>query len=121
MPNLLVIDDDEDYREYLTILLSRRGYRVRGLPTGRALDNALSSERFDAVITDLYMPGIDGLEVVQAIKQVTPSLPVIGITGGGAGDSICSRAMVMFGAAVVLTKPLDPAALFDAIKRALSL
>lgn len=102
-------------------LLSRRGYEVRGLPSGRALDKVLSTERFDAVVTDLYMPGVDGLEVVHAIKQVTPSMPVIGITGGGAGDSVCSRAMVMFGAAVVLTKPLDPAALFDALERALSL
>ena len=121
MPNLLVIDDDEDYREYLTILLSRRGHRVRGLSTGKSLREAIAAERFDAVITDLYMPSVDGIEVVRAVKQVVPGLPVIGITGSGGGRDACSRAMVMLGAAVVLTKPIDPTALFEALRQVLLL
>jgi DNA-binding NtrC family response regulator len=121
MPNLLVIDDDDDYREYLTVLLSRRGYRVCGLSTGRSLREAIAAERFDAVITDLYMPSVDGIEVVRAVKEVVPNVTVIGITGSGGGRDACSRAMMTFGAADVLTKPIDAAALFEALRSALSL
>jgi DNA-binding NtrC family response regulator len=119
MPNVLVIDDDKDYRDYLTTLLARRGYQVRSLPTGKALDEVLATERFDAVITDLYMPNVDGLEVVRKVREVAPTLPVIGITGGGAGGSVCNRAMAAFGATVVLMKPLDLTALFSALEGAL--
>jgi CheY-like chemotaxis protein len=94
---------------------------VRGLPTGKALHTTIAAERFDAVITDLYMPSVDGIEVVRAVKQAMPDLPVIGITGSGGSGDACSRAMLMLGAAVVLTKPIDATALFDALRHALLL
>jgi DNA-binding NtrC family response regulator len=120
MPNVLVIDDDEDYREYLTTLLSRYGYQVHGLRSGRELDAIFAVERFDAVVSDLYMPGVDGIEVVRKVKELLPDLPIIGITGGSNGGDACSRAMTLFGAQIVLTKPLDATALFDALQHALA-
>jgi DNA-binding NtrC family response regulator len=106
MAYLLVIDDDESYRDYLTTLLVRSGHTVRGLAHGKRLQRILESERFDAVITDLYMPEIDGIEILLVIRKVAPAMPVIGITGGYVPTS---RAMMALGADAVIEKPIDVA------------
>jgi CheY-like chemotaxis protein len=116
MPRILVLDDDDLFRHYLTALLERAGCEVRPLHNGVGVERAMARERFDAVVTDLYMPHSDGLETLRQVKRLSPSLPVIGITSG-IPDDPCVRAMTAMGAEIVLTKPLDETVLLAALRR----
>jgi two-component system response regulator AtoC len=122
MPRILVIDDDQHFRYYLVTLLERAGYQTLSLEDGLRADALLEAEAVDAVVTDLYMPNADGIEIVGIVRRTKPSVPVIGITGGVTRKrDPCIRAMEMLGAMTVLAKPLDAEAflgvLRDAIER----
>lgn len=120
MPTILVIDDNDDFRVYLRTLLERQGYDVLSLEMARDLASLVRDNRIDAVITDLYMPQMDGLEVVTFFHRYDPQLPVFGVTGSaGEGDTVCMKAMNTFGAREVFTKPLEAAKLLAALARAL--
>lgn len=120
MPTILVIDDNEDFRAYLRAMLERQGYDVLDLHTARDLGHFVRDRHIDAVVTDLYMPQVDGLEVVTFFKRYDPQIPVFGVTGSaGIGDTVCVKAMNTFGAREVFTKPLDATQLLAALGRAL--
>ncbi|MBI3710717.1 MAG: response regulator [Proteobacteria bacterium] len=123
MPRILVIDDDELWRHYLTALLERCGVEVRSLPNGSNVAKIIQTEHFDAVVTDLYMPDVDGIETIANVKRQAPTMPIIGITGDSLGPmDPMLRAMTALGADAVLAKPLDGvmflAALWDVLARA---
>jgi len=120
MRTILVIDDDADFRAYMETLLERQGYHVVALAGARNLARVVRDRQVDAVITDLYMPQVDGLEVVTFFNRYDPQLPVFGVTGSASeSDQVCARAMTIFGAREVFTKPLDSALLLAALARAL--
>jgi DNA-binding NtrC family response regulator len=122
MTSVLVIDDSEGCRAYLTALLSRAGYDVHELSDGRCIAGFLAATEVDAIVTDLFMPGLDGLEILRSVKQLAPDMPVIGITGAvWRADDCYIRAMTALGAATVLLKPLDGDALLLALDRAIAL
>ena len=119
MPTVMVIDDSEDFRAFLTALLERQGYTVLALENGADLPRLVGKQPVDAVITDLFMPQVDGLEVVSFFRKFDPQLPVFGVTGSpGVGESVCVKAMNTFGAREVFSKPLDSARLLAALGRA---
>jgi CheY-like chemotaxis protein len=121
MPRILVLDDDKLFRDYLTELLKRAGYDVHALSNGSDVDKLIETERFDAIITDLYMPHVDGIEIVRTVKQHSPNTPLIGITGGALGSRDPStKAMMALGADAMLTKPIDVPAFFAILRRALN-
>jgi DNA-binding NtrC family response regulator len=120
MPSVLVIDDSEGCRAYLTTLLSRAGYHVHELPNGESVAAFLAESPVDAIITDLFMPGADGLDTLRSVKQCAPDVPVIGITGAAWRTDDCYiQAMIVLGAAMVLLKPLDGNALLSALEWAI--
>ena len=121
MARVLVLDDDEDFRSYLVTLLKRAGHEAIGLPDGSHLKNALESGVVDVIVTDLYMPNVDGIETAEFVTRHAPTIPLIGISGSaiGARDP-CVEAMKLFGARAVLAKPLDPAAFLSELQNALS-
>jgi CheY-like chemotaxis protein len=105
---VLVIDDDEQFLYYVVMLLARAGHDVFSLQDGSRAQAVLQAERIDAIVTDLYMPNVDGLEILGLMRRYAPGVPVIGISGGGLkADDPCIRAMKVLGATVVLPKPLD--------------
>lgn len=109
MAKILLIDDDDLFRQYMTTLLQRSGYHVRALSGGAGLLDIMAAESFDAVVTDLFMPDVDGIEIVMSVRRQFPRIPVIGVTGDRA-DSVenpCVAAMIRLGAAGVLRKPID--------------
>lgn len=108
MSKILILEIDELFRQYLAALLSRERYAVHA-PAHRAdMESALLAGRFDAVVTELYMPDLDGIEVVRVLKHNFPSIPVIGLTGSSLGPlDPCGKAMLAFGAEAVLTKPIE--------------
>jgi DNA-binding NtrC family response regulator len=81
--SILIIDDEESMRRFLTVLLEKEGYRVVSTATGRAALALLDEESFDAAISDLRMPDMDGMQVLEKIKAKCPSLPVVILTAHG--------------------------------------
>jgi DNA-binding NtrC family response regulator len=77
---VLVIDDEELMREILDTLLTREGYRVRTVSSGAEGLDVVKSTPVDAVIVDVMMPGMDGLQVLDAIRAFDDDLPVLMIT-----------------------------------------
>jgi two-component system response regulator AtoC len=113
---VLIIDDEPYVRESLAAMLGRRGYAVR---TSGAADGLLSGgslDGVDVVLTDLRMPGLDGLQLLRKVAEREPGLPVIVLTGHGSVPSAveCIKA----GAFDYLLKPANPEQLLLLIERA---
>jgi CheY-like chemotaxis protein len=81
MPRILIIDDDDAVRRATTIMLEARGFDVVAVGDGQAGLDAVKAGTFDAVIVDLFMPGMDGLATTRAIHQQSPSTPIIAVSG----------------------------------------
>lgn len=74
---ILVIDDEESMCEFLSLLLRKENYRVTATTDGQEGIRLAKEMSFDTVITDIKMPGVDGLDVLSSLKEVDPGLPVI--------------------------------------------
>src|SRR5262245_36858409 len=83
-PHILVADDEPSIRFTLEAGLSLKGFRVTCARTGREALAAARATNFDAVVSDVYMPDGDGLEVVRELRQsISPEIPIILITAQG--------------------------------------
>ena len=80
MISILVVDDEQSMRDFLKILLIKEGYRVSTAENGNQALSLLSSQPFDLVISDIRMPGMGGLELLESIREDHGDLPVIMIT-----------------------------------------
>lgn len=107
--HILVADDSAANRLALRLELLDRGYAVDEASDGQAAIDMLGDRTYDAVITDVWMPGADGIAVVQAIRRQASEVPVFVITGGGPGLSIASASALaaVWGAERVYVKPFD--------------
>lgn len=94
MPKILIIDDQQCIRELLTEKLIREGYRVVNTGDAGSVVGHLEFSKPDLVIVDIYLDGLDGLEVLRDIKSQDPNLPVIIFTAYDtfADDSRLSQA-----------------------------
>ncbi len=119
MATILVIDDESAVRDTMRRLLERYGHEVREAANGREALKAAPD--YDLVITDINMPEMDGIEVIMALTDRRPGLPVIAISGGGRlpKDLLLSSAD-MLGAVTTLPKPFDLSELIEAVDRALA-
>jgi len=77
---ILVVDDEESMREFLSLLLRKEDYRVTATADGSEAIRLVKETNFDTVITDIKMPGVDGLDVLSGLKEIDPGLPVIIMT-----------------------------------------
>lgn len=102
---LLVADDDPDIRQLLSDRLTSDGYVVQTAADGREALLAVLSQKFDALIADINMPELSGIEVLRKVREEQPSLPVIVITAAEARDR--AVAAVQAGAQAYLLKPFD--------------
>ncbi len=104
---IVVIDDEVELVRLFTTVLSEEGHEVRGAHDGRAGVQLLEQEAADLVITDLLMPGNDGLEVITAVRQRWPQTRIIAMSGGGRGSpDMYLRMAREFGVQASLTKPV---------------
>src|SRR5258708_27632034 len=78
---LLFADDEKSLQEFMRSELPRLGHEVTVCPDGKAAVKTLENSTFDAAILDLRMPGLNGIEVLERLKQVTPDTEVIIMTG----------------------------------------
>jgi len=102
---LLVADDDPDIRQLLSDRLTSDGYVVHTAADGREALKAIRSQKFDALIADIKMPEVSGLEVLRKVREEQPSMPVIIITAAEARER--ALAAVQAGAQAYLLKPFD--------------
>ena len=77
---ILVVDDEPSMTQFLGIVLRKEGFQVTTVHNGKDALDKVRAEAFDVVITDLRMPGMDGIQLLQGIKKVDPALPVILMT-----------------------------------------
>jgi len=115
---ILVADDDLSAREGLRILLAAWGYEVETAPNGRAALDRASMIRPDAVIADLRMPTMDGLQLLRALHHAEPNLPVIVLTGHSHTESFHRAAEQA--AYAYLRKPVDAVKLKSVLVSALA-
>lgn len=80
MGKILVVDDEQSMRDFLAIMLKKEGHEVSTAENGRDALKAVQAEIFDLVVTDVKMPGADGIEVLKTIKDISPETVVIMIT-----------------------------------------
>jgi DNA-binding NtrC family response regulator len=105
MPRILVADDDPDSLEGLGSLLTAWGYEVETAPDGRAALNKVGEVHPSVVITDVVMPAMSGLELLEAVTRDEPDIHVIVMTAHGSSETR-SRAVAQ-GAYAYLPKPVD--------------
>ncbi len=78
---ILIVDDDEAMCEFLSIMLKKEGYDVVTVRDGRSAVQKVKEDNYDVVITDIKMPGMDGIEVLEGVKAINRSIPVVIMTG----------------------------------------
>lgn len=105
MSRVLVVDDDRAATEGLRALLRFDGYDVVAVQSSSTALVMLANERFDAVITDLEMPEVHGVQIVRAARAARPDMPVLVVTAYS--QSPACHAALEAGALCVLTKPVD--------------
>ena len=113
---LLLIDDEEGIRKVFSISLGREGYQVFTAASGAEGLNLFHREKPQIVITDLKMPGLDGIDVLRRIKEQSPATEVIILTGHGDMDSAIQA--LQLDASDFITKPVRNEALGLALRRA---
>lgn len=115
MNRVLVIDDDISSVEGLARLLRLDGFDVVATPSSTEALTRIREQHFDALITDLEMPDVHGIEVVRAARSVDPKLPIFVMTAYS--DSPITRAAIQAGARCVLDKPLQYDELLATLQR----
>jgi len=118
-PQILLVDDEAIALTNLTHVLQREGYAVTACRDGEAALAALKRSEFDLVLTDLKMPGIDGMEVLREVRASYPDVPVIMITGYATLDSAVEA--MKAGAYHYIAKPFRLAEAREVVRSALEL
>jgi len=117
--DLLLVDDDPDLLKLISLRLTSAGYRVRTAESGEAALATMAVTRPALVITDLRMPGMDGLQLFETIHRQHPTMPVIILTAHGTiPDAVSATQRGVFG---FLTKPFDSQDLLQKVAAAVAL
>lgn len=119
MARIIVVDDDTGTRAILTALIASGGHTVDAAADGLAAAQMLERERYDAAVIDVFMPVIDGLELVRGWRREHPHLKIVVISGGALGPDVFENAMQL-GAAATLRKPVTLDHLLGTLKTVLA-
>ena len=124
MKMVLIVDDDELVRSTVSAMLSALKFNVTEAPNGKVALKLTSECRFDLIVTDLFMPEIDGLELVNQIRKISPGTPIVMMTGGGmlfpqgSGSlSDLTSSAEFLGASFVINKPFRKEALTKVLEK----
>lgn len=120
-PNrILIVDDNESVRSGYSKLFMKRGYEVDVAPSGLIARNLYENRPYDLVITDILMPGVDGLSLIMQLRSYDKSVKIIAISGGGKTSKMeYLKLAKSFGAIVSLQKPISNEMLLKVVKHAL--
>ena len=115
--HLLLVDDEQGIRQSLSAVLQDEGYRVLPVSTGEECLGALEADRFQVVLLDVWMRGMDGLEVLRQIHEKHPETVVVMISGHGTVETAVKATKL--GAFDFLEKPLSIEKTLVVVKNAL--
>ena len=114
MANILLVEDDDTLTNVMSQLLADAGHAVTTACNGKPV-TALMSQA-DLIITDLFMPEMDGLEVIAAVRERSPDLPVIAISGGASTRPVdLLNTAKTLGATEILAKPFQSTVLLNMV------
>ena len=116
---LLVVDDNADTRQSMKLLLERAGYEVEVAQNGARAVEMQRSLAAEILITDIFMPELDGLETIERFRREFPAVKIIAMTGGGVNfnrENYLLSADVA-GADAVLRKPFEKSTLLQALQK----
>lgn len=116
---VLVVDDEELVRSMLARYLERKGFDVVSAADGREALELFRERNFDLVLSDVRMPGLDGIGLLKALKEINPRVPVVLISGYGEVETVV--AALKFGAENFLGKPLKMEALGKVVDQSLAI
>ena len=103
--NVLVVDDEDDFREVTTKRLTKRGLKVWDAESGAKALEIIEESRIDVVLLDVKMPGMDGIETLRHIRNLKPLVEVVLLTGHASVDSGIEG--MKLGAFDYLMKPIE--------------
>lgn len=117
MHRILLVDDDDTFRTMLRLTLAKLGYEVIEAGNGVEALRLIDKNATDVVITDLIMPEKEGLETIQTLRRLHPSVKIIAMSGGGRIHAAPDFLVVakMFGAHRTLVKPFSNEQMIAAI------
>jgi len=116
--HILVVDDEPVARQSLSDILRLEGYTVNSVPNGQAAVEYIRTHPVELMIVDLRMPGMDGLEVVQVVNQISPETEVVLLTAFGTTESAIQALRLRIHD--YLLKPASPAQVVNSIKKGLA-
>jgi len=117
MSNLLIVDDEQSYRQLLTLVFETEGYKVRTAKNGREAVEILQVEPADLVISDVRMPDMDGIELLSAAREILPDMGVVLMTAFASVET--ARDAFKLGADDFIQKPFDVEELKLIVKKTL--
>ncbi len=115
--NILVVDDEEAIREVVSTMLESKGYRCTAVSNGRAAQDQVKRTTPDLVLSDMIMPEMDGIKLLEWLRQYDPEVPVIMVTA--IHDISTALEAIRRGAYDYILKPFEKDQLFLGVNRAL--
>src|SRR4051812_5408625 len=116
MPRILLIDDDEAFRNMVRKTLERAGYEVQPAGDGKQALELFRQESPDLIITDLVMPEKEGLEMILELRREAPKAKIIAMSGGARMNPRTNLIMAeKFGARKTLAKPFSQQEILEAV------
>jgi len=120
MPRILIVEDDENVRQFICRILKNEGYEVVETENGNVGIRMYREQPFDLVITDLFMPDKEGLEIITELKHNYPDAKIIAMSGGG--QVLASDYLIIaksLGALTTISKPFTINDFLTTVKNAL--
>jgi DNA-binding NtrC family response regulator len=115
--SILLVDDDQEFRKAMKKMFEKSGYEVTVAADGREALEILTKGTFDLIISDLRMPNLNGMELMEAIKKEKLDVPVIFITAYGEVESYMD--LMNLGAFEYINKPVKGQEILNVARRAL--
>ncbi|MBF0271958.1 MAG: response regulator [Magnetococcales bacterium] len=121
MAHILVVDDDESFRIYLVTLLRQAGHTVLEADNGQTGLELCAASPVELIITDIFMPKMDGIDLLAAVRTERPQVKVIAISGGykAMNSRLTLEMATSFGAMDIITKPFQAGTVLQKVTRAL--
>src|SRR4051812_4926721 len=117
MPNILIVDDEQSYRQLLSLVFEGDGHSVRTAMNGRHALELIQAEPADVIISDVKMPDMDGIEMLRSVRETTPDLGVVLMTAFASVET--AREAFKLGADDFIQKPFDVEELKLIVKKTL--
>jgi DNA-binding response OmpR family regulator len=115
---ILVVDDEHEMRAYLALILEPAGYKVLEAADGQEADHIWSKHEIDLLIADIWLPGMNGVDLAVLLRYRRPSLKVLFLSGFNPRPT--AKEMELMGGAQYITKPIDRGPFLEKIRDVLN-